>query len=66
MPVVPIVHPQEYIKMAIYKIKSMKPAMKSFWYTYNRTMGFEDFTSILAFVIEVTISLILYQDCIVI
>ena len=45
MPVVPIVHPQEYMKMAIYKIKSMKPAMKSFWYTYNRTMEFEDFTS---------------------
>jgi aminoglycoside phosphotransferase (APT) family kinase protein len=45
MPIVPDVHPQEYMKMAVYRIQTMRPAMRSFWITYNRTRGFEDFIS---------------------
>jgi thiamine kinase-like enzyme len=45
MPVVPDIHPQEYMKMAVYKIQSMRPAMRSFWDIYNRTREFEDLIS---------------------
>jgi hypothetical protein len=42
MPVVPGIHPHEYMKMAVYRIQAMKPAMRSFWYTYGLTRQFED------------------------
>ena len=42
MPVVPGIHPHEYMKMAVYRIQAMKPAMRSFWHRYSLTRQFED------------------------
>jgi thiamine kinase-like enzyme len=41
MPIVPDIHPHEYMKMAVYRIQAMKPAIRSFWHRYSLIRQFE-------------------------